>query len=286
MRMILSFTVTVILSFVAFSPVQAAPQTLLLVAQNEDLQFRCSNGRCSAEATAICMQGDRATPEAGTPYEVVEEKRFGTGREEGLTLVGRTSAGQDKSLPLEILGIVSEREHMAVRFTISEQVLKQHQVASLRLRMKHSVVLEPVWHEGDANPQYSSDIEETIGPGRDIAENIFAFRKDDVAVAQILRDLLNDLPREDVASVNERRAAFDNVLRRRMAGTEKGLTDRVRVQAKDAVASCGYIRDEEMWFRGYHTRVSRYRDCIGQRHDSLIREVNKTYWKAREGAGV
>lgn len=281
MRTIFSIAATLILAFVAPGPAHAAPQTLLLVAQDEALEFRCANGRCSAEATAICMQGNRATPEAGTPYEVVEEARFSTGREDGLVLVGQTATGQDKTLPVEILGIVSEREHMAVRFTVSEAVLKRHEVAALRLRMTHSVVLEPVWHEGDAHPQYLSDIEETIGPGRHAAERIFAFRKDDVTAVRILRDLLNDLPREAVASRAERRAAFDRVLRRRTAGSGGGLA-----QAREAVAACGHIEDEEMWFRGYHERVSRYRDCIGRLHDALIKDVNETYWKARDGAGV
>jgi len=286
MRMFLSFAASLVAACLAIGSAGAAPQTLLLVAQDEELQFRCANGRCSAEATAICMQGDRATPEAGTPYEVVEEARFSTGRQEGLILVGRTAAGHEKSLPIEMLGIVSEREHMAVRFTVAEDTLKQREVVSLRLRMKHSVVLEPVWRDGDAHPQYLSDIEDTIGQGRDVAERIFAFRKDDVTAAQVLRDLLNDLPRETVASVADRRAAFVKALQRRTAGIGGGLTIGAQTRAKDAVASCSHITDEEMWFRGYHERVSRYRDCIGRMHDSLIKDVNETYWKAREGAGV
>jgi hypothetical protein len=286
MRMIPSFFITVATAFFAFSPAQAAPQNLLLVAQNDDVEFRCANGRCSAEATAICMQMARATPESGTPYELVEEARFGTGRKEGLVLVGQTKAGLEKTLPLEVLGIVAEREHMAVRFTVSEDVLKQHKVAALRLRMRHSVVLEPVWHEGDAHPQFDEDIAASIGPGRDIAEQVFAFRDDQVTAARVLRDMLNRLPREEVATVTERKAAFDKALKRRAAFRNNTVTRAARTQAREAVESCGYIEDEEMWFRGYHTRVSRFRDCIGQRHDALIKDVNQTYWKAREGAGV
>jgi hypothetical protein len=40
-----------------------------------------------------------------------------------------------------------------------------------------------------------------------------------------------------------------------------------------------------MWYHAFHTRISRYRNCIGYRHDRLIKEVNKTYWDARKGAG-
>ena len=232
------------------------------------------------------MQEDRATPEAGTPYEVVAEARFGTGREEGLMLIGQSADGREKALPVDILGIVSEREHMAVRFTVSEDVLKQHDVAALRLRMKHSVVLEPVWQEGDAHPQYDQDIANSIGPGRDIAEHILAFRSDQVTVARVLRDMLNELPREEVATVAERQAAFENALKRRAAFQGGALSKMADTQARSAMRSCSHIEDQEMWFRGYHTRVSRYRDCIGQRHDALIKDVNKSYWKAAEGAGV
>jgi len=286
MRMLPSFAAALAAAFSLIGSAAAAPQNLLLVAQNDDVEFRCANGRCSAEATAICMQGERATPEAGTPYEVVLEARFGTGREEGLTLIGRTAAGAEKTLPVEMLGIVSEREHMAVRFTIAESVLRKHDVASLHLRMKHSVVLEPVWHDGDAHPQFDADIAESIGRGRDIAEQVFAFRDNQVTAARVLRDMLNELPRESVASVAARQAAFERAMTRRAAFRGGAMTNAANAQARAAMESCGYIEDQEMWFRGYHTRVSRYRDCIGQRHDALIKDVNKTYWKARDGAGV
>jgi hypothetical protein len=75
-------------------------------------------------------------------------------------------------------------------------------------------------------------------------------------------------------------------MKRRATFRGGAMTNTARAQAQEAMESCSYIEDQEMWFRGYHTRVSRYRDCIGQRHDALIKDVNKTYWKAHEGAGV
>ena len=102
----------------------AAPQAMLLVAGGEDLQFRCTGVECLAEATSICLQAERATPRAKTPYELVDEERYGTGRANGLQLVGITAAGEEKTLPLETMRIIAEREHMAVRFIVDKAVFR------------------------------------------------------------------------------------------------------------------------------------------------------------------
>ena len=269
----------------AMTSASAAPQNLLLVAKGDDLQFRCVGGECFAEATSICLQYERATPEAGTPYELVDEARYGTGRPDGLTLIGKTADGGEKSLPLETMGIVSERGHAAVRFNVAESTLQEHGLVDLRLRVAHNAVLAPVWQVGDPNPQLESDIELSMGPERAVAERTLELREPRVVAAQILRDTMNGLPRKQVASTEQRTTAFAQAIEARQARTGQALPDAALAQARDVFAACGRINDETMWYRGFHTKISRYRDCLGQRHDTLIKDVNESYWKTMRGAG-
>ena len=270
----------------AMSAASAAPQTLLLVANDDDLQFRCANGECFAEATTMCLQYERASPTPGTPYELVNEARYGTGRPAGLTLIGMTAGGGEKTLPIEALRIQSERDHMSARFTVDESLLEQHGLQSVHLRIAHNVVLAPVWQVGDPKPQLEPDIELSMGPLRATAERILALRENRVVAAQIVRDTLNALPRGRVATADERKASFDYAITKRAAKSGKATPAVALTQATQALNSCGYIKDGEMWYRAFHTRISRYRDCLGQRHDALIKDVNETFWDAARNAGM
>lgn len=269
----------------AAAAANAAPQAMLLVASGDRLPFRCSGDQCLAEATSLCLQFDRATPQPGTPYEVVDERRYDTGRPNGLHLVGITASGAEKPLPLEVMQLISEREHMAVRFIVLKSVLQQNAVDRLELRVTQNVVVAPVWGPGDANPQMDEDLELALGPLRLIAESVLHRQRDNVASVQLLGDLLNALPRDRVASVRERRQIYQTVLAARSRRAAKPLSPEAVAGAQAALDACGSIRDKEMWLRGLNTRVSRYRSCIGYRHDKLIKQVNRGYWDAAQSPG-
>jgi len=285
MRLLYLFSIALLTAFYPFAPAAAAPQTLLLVAQNDDLVFQCLKGDCIVEASGLCLQYDRATPTPGTPYELVDEGRYGTGREDGLTVIGRTAGGAEKVLPLEAVTIASEREHMAIRFTLPKSLLDKHGLASVALRVTHNVVLAPVWHEGDPKPQLEDDLYLSMGPQRTVAERSLAANTDHVVATEILRDTLNSMPRGRVATKDERDAAFALAVDKRRARRGGVLPKTSLAQAHKALNYCDYINDEDMWFRGYYERISRYRGCLGQRHDKLIKGVNRTYWKAFTGTG-
>ena len=274
------------LLFAAMSAASAAPQTLLLVANDDDLQFRCADGKCFAEATTMCLQYERASPTPGTPYELVSEARYGTGRTAGLTLIGMTSGGGEKTLPIEALSIQSERDHMSARFSVDQSLLEQHGLESVRLRIAHNLVLAPIWQVGDPKPQMETDIELSMGPLRATAERILAMRHTRVVAAQIVRDTLNALPRDRVATPDERTASFELALAKRAERTGQATPAVALSQAEHALDSCGYIKDGVMWYRAFHTRISRYRDCLGQRHDALIKNVNEKFWDAARNAGM
>lgn len=263
----------------------AAPQAMMLVANGDSIPFRCTDDLCLAEATSICLQAARATPHAGTPYEPVDERRYGTGRPNGLHLVGITAAGAEKPLPVETMRIVSERDHMAVRFVVQRLTLEEQAVDRLELRIMENVVIQPIWMLGDPYPLLDDELELVMGPMRATAEAVLERRRDGVTAARLLGDLLNDLPRDRVASIEERQRAFDNVLDARTAKAGKPMPAAALSDARAALDACAFIQDTEMWYQALDTRVSRYRRCVGYRHDMLIKDVNKDYWKARDGAG-
>ena len=282
----LAFAATAILGLTAAATASAAPQAMLLVAGGESLPFRCTGGECLAEATSICLQSERATPRAKTPYELVDEERYGTGRANGLQLVGITASGEEKTLPLETMHIMAEREHMAVRFIVEKAALDENGVDRLELRVAHNVVVAPVWKPGDANPLSEEEIELVMGPLRATAENILRESRDRVTSARILGDMLNDLPRDRVATIAEREAVYQQVLAARSEEAGGPLPPEALAGAQAALDGCSYIKDEEMWYQAFERRISRYRSCIGYRHDRVIKEVNETYWDRVKSPGM
>ena len=269
----------------ASSTAMAAPQAMLLVAGGDSIQFRCIDEKCLAEATAICLQEERATPHAGTEYEPLDERRYGTGRPNGLHLVGLSASGEEKALPLDKMKIVSEREHMAVRFVVARAVLEQQGLERIELRVTQNVVIAPVWQLGDPKPHLFEELDMVMGPIRDTAESTLLQRRDTVQSARLLGDLLNELPRDRVATIEERQTMFRNSVSARAGKVGSALTAESLRAAQEAIDACDFIRDKEMWYRTLQTRVSRYRSCISYRHDKLIKDVNKSYWEAIKGAG-
>ena len=277
MRFALIAVSAAVFSLFTTAGAQAAPQTLLLVAQGNDLYFTCAGEHCTTEGSSLCLQYERASPTRGTPYELVNEARYGTGRPTGLTLIGQTASGSEKTLPLDSMSIASERDHMAAR-------LAAHGVESAKLRVTHNVVLAPVWQLGDPNPQLEADYELSMGPLRAAAESTLKRQQTEVRVAHIVRDTMNALPRGRVATKEERKTAFDTALT--LHGQKAGGIPQNDVdKARKNIASCDYIDDREMWFRGYYEKVSRYRGCLGQRHDNLMKDVNQQYWDSMKGTG-
>jgi hypothetical protein len=278
--------ITAVAGLVAASATaSAAPQAMMLVAGGDTLQFRCSGEQCIAEATSICLQYQRSTPRAGTPYELVDEERYGTGRQNGLQLVGYAPSGEEKAMPLETVQIVAEREHMAVRFIVEKAALQQKGIDRLELRVAHNVVVAPVWRPGDADPLTDGELEMVIGPIRAVAENILRQQPDRVMSARLLGDMLNDMPRDRVASLEERDHIYREVVAARSRQAGGPLSGDTLATAQAALDACSFIQDEEMWYQAFQTRISRYRACIGYRHDKLIKEVNEAHWEAMQAPG-
>jgi len=138
---------------------------------------------------------------------------------------------------------------------------------------------------GDPYPHLDDELGLVMGPMRDTAESVLNRRRETVTATRILGDFLNDLPRDRVAAIAERRQIFDRALAARTVKSPVPIPAASLADAQAALAACDFIHDTEMWYQTLHTPVSRYRRCIGYRHDKLIKDVNKTYWKARDDVG-
>ena len=56
------FVLAVSLAFLTGGAGMAAPQTLLIVAENDEISFQCDAQRCVAEVSTICLQQERPSP--------------------------------------------------------------------------------------------------------------------------------------------------------------------------------------------------------------------------------
>ena len=92
----------------------AAPQILGLVATADTpTELKCSNGTCSAEFSAICLQQGREAPKNGTPYRIVDTA--------ALAIVVTGKDGAQRRLPATGLTISNARSYAAVTISISRR---------------------------------------------------------------------------------------------------------------------------------------------------------------------
>lgn len=280
-RFLLILALLLIAALHPLGPATAAPQTLLLVANDDALLFRCDSDECTAEASTICLQYKRPSPAHGTRYAPVDEARRNPGSGAGLTLVGRLPSGAEQTLPLSYLRIVSERGHRAVRFNLQKTLLAQNGFDSIALRVAHNVVLAPVPRADDPDPQREADIKLSLGPQRDIAERTLARRAERVIAAETIRDTLNTLPRDRAASKQERKTAFARAVAKRRS--QRGqLSESALGEIRNAFGHCGYARNSDTLFEGFYGRISSYRSCLNDRHDRLMMDINQQYWRDAE----
>src|SRR3546814_11262235 len=88
-----------------------------------------SSDVCSSDlVTASCLQPDRANPERGTDYSIVPD----SAGKDRITLHGRTADGREMTLPVDrYLAVTAEREHLAVKLSVPNSVMKEHVLTDL-----------------------------------------------------------------------------------------------------------------------------------------------------------
>lgn len=265
-------------AFFGIGTAAAAPQVLMVVTPSDELPLTCTNGECTTEVAAICMQPDRANPTRGKNYHVdtANIKGAKTSRaEDAMTLVGYTNQGGEVSLPVDgTLRIQAEREHYAVTLRVDAGVLAQHQLKSLAVRVTGNVLLFPQAEEADPKPQTMADAALARSTLRQTAERILDKRADTIDGARVVRAAINALPVSRATTEAERQAARDT-------SYKVAVSDTARGQADAAFRACRSVSDNAMSTR-YNSRYG-YRACLGVMHDDLIDGVNKEYWDALKG---
>lgn len=257
----------------AFSlPVLAAPQLLAVAATPTPQPLRCSNGVCAADFSSFCLQKQRSNPQPGTAYTPYDETSF--------TLIYADSAGAEHRVPAnDMIRITSKRGFTAVKAELDEQALKDLNAVSAALSVSGGATLIPVPVAGDDDPIRPDEIETAVSTLRPLADQWLSGAGDKSQAVGIVNTLINLTPLEAPLSGQARAGLWDRTWQRVAAYSPEagGLPGQAAVErARDMYDAC-------LW----RVEIGRYptmRDCLGVKHDSLLQDMNLSYWKA-SGAG-
>ena len=254
----LSAALAPLLLMLGASPVAAAPQILAVIATAEPVTLQCEFGDCRAEFTVYCIEKRRNSPLPGTAYRIYDPK--------SLTLDGVRRDGSTVRLAAsELLAITTERGHTAVRMSLPSRVLRQLDLASVRVSVGAGASLIPQPTAGDRRPHSEIDIMRATGPLRTAAAAIVDNGGAQIEAARVTLRLVNALPRAGRATQSERDQAW---ARFAPAADADGR----------AIAKAGFERCSATTKSG----LMSLRQCLGSWHDTLIGKLNTQYWEAIE----
>lgn len=243
-------------------PVAAAPQILGLVAYNDAVPLKCGWGQCSAELITLCLQKHRDNPLPNTPYTFHGE---GTA-----TLVVTDAAGNRKRLrAADHVRIITARSFTAVRVEMTERKLRELGGVEVALTVDPGMSLVPVPQKGDPNPITEDEIAYTTAYLRKEADRWLKGSQPKTVAARIVNRMINLTPR--AGRVKE--AKWQNIWDRSIA--DEASQERVAgvSQAEDIFGACKYMV-------GDLGRYFSMRRCLETKHDSLMLDMNTSYWQA------
>ena len=242
----------------AAAPALAAPQILGLIASAEPVPLECWGRECAAEFTAFCLEQHRRSPTRGRAYYPADPA--------SLTVEGVRGDGSVVALDLGgRLAVTTVRSHTAVRISVPSSVLREAGLAEVRVAVGPLATLVPVPVAGDPKPHSETDIALAAGPLRRAAAASVDRAGVTLAAVRLTSRLINALPPRGRASDRQRAAVWEGAV-----GTTAG--------PGRALASEGF----ERCYRTTRASLMSLRQCLGSWHDSLIGELNTSYWKAIE----
>ncbi|MEK9723148.1 MAG: hypothetical protein VW405_06640 [Rhodospirillaceae bacterium] len=237
----------------------ASPQALGLVATYGDVELKCEGATCTADFTAFCLQKERDTPHAGTPYFLVDGE---------IRLTGTTAAGETVALDAgSALRIESRRQYFAVRLTVPRQAVEAAGATRVAVNVLDGVVLLPETPVGDATPHSRAEVAMLGEKMRAIGTDYVDADLQRMAAARILGDVINGLPERGKGSRELRERLWNDAVGNRRGNTPARAIDR----ARGIYELCG-------WTAGRGT--PNMRDCLEGQHDDMIRFLNGEYWRA------
>ncbi len=254
----LSAALVPLLLILGASQVAAAPQILAVIASAEPVTLQCERGECRAEFTVYCIEKLRSSPLPGTAYSFHDPNT--------LTLEGVRRDGSTVRLAgSELLAITTERGHTAVRMSLPSRVLRQFDLASVRVSVGEGASLIPQPIAGDRWPHSEMDIVLATGPQRAAAAAFVDDGGARIEAARVTLRLINALPRAGRATQTERDQAWARFAP--PAGVEG------RALAKAGFENCSATTN---------SGLMSLRQCLGSLHDTLIGKLNTRYWEAIE----
>ncbi len=230
--------------------VQAAPQSLALVATERTVELTCEGGACAAEFSTFCLQMDRFSPRPGTPYRLAGGE---------IRLVGTTEDGRRVELDArQYLRFESLRTHLALRISVARQQIDRLGLERVAVAVGENITLVPdeITEDGDAD---LAILTEKLRP---LGSLIVDENRVRMAAARITNRLINALPATG-------RADADAALWRRAVGD---AAPEAVSMARKSVAFCRFAESRAI--------LGGLRRCLQGEHDAFLDFLNSTYWKA------
>ncbi len=258
---------TVVFLGAPLSSALAAPQALALLETGGPVALTCADGVCKAEFSTYCLQQERDLPGAGVAYRVA---RNGPVR---LILTGPDGGIRTMPAGAHVRITAARSSHTAVVIEMPRSSLAALGARQAAIDIGSRVTLTPVPVPGDSNPQSEQDQRIAAGPLRNLGAKIVDPAGPAVATVRVLNRLVNALP--EVIEID--RTAGDRLLQQALDGGFAKAPPTQVTQASKAFAACWNTR---------HIEVGAYsvRSCLQRRHDGLMWDQVKRYWKAA-GAG-
>ncbi len=241
----------------------AAPQALAVIASNEPVPMQCADGSCNVILSAFCLQKDRKPPAHFTPYHPISG--------DGITVIAQTRAGETVRLPGDsLLSFTSHRGYNAVEAKLNLDQLAALDPVTLSVEVGARVTLAPDAEIDDPDPLTEDDLAMAAGPLRAAGEAIFEQPGKGTDAARLIGVAINLFADDDFSAQSASPEAWDRVATRATGMTAAGVATGQRHfrSCQNQVASS----------TGHSLRT-----CLVRRHDWLMRDINKVYWKAVEG---
>jgi hypothetical protein len=241
------------------SVVQAAPQSLGLVATAEPVPMICDDDGCVVQLSSFCLQGDRKSPNFNTPYHV----DGGT----GLWLHLTDANGSLRTVPAEgLLRFVSTRGYTAIDATVSTADMAALGAVDMALEVGKLVTLFPEAVPGDPNPITPEEVAFAKGEARRLAASIFDSSEGLGDTISIIDRSINSMTIMTRLNDEERRDLWS-----RVAGVplDEAVDNRTRGAAEMFSECLGDLRRK---------MVFGLRNCLEGRRDELLIRANVTLW--------
>jgi hypothetical protein len=250
----------IVLSLVFGGRASAAPQILGLLATTAPTPLTCTDGVCSAQLSAFCLQEHRKSPTAGTAY------RPAKGTALTLSVTGRD--GVERTLPVgHRATIEAHREFHAVRIAIPESELRALGGQKAAIAVGELASLIPVAQPGDKIPLDAREIAYITGPHRKAVEKILD--TETAVSAQTVSRLISALPR-GWTTAERRKRLWRDVMGDKPA---QSLHTGIRSAQRDYL----YCKRWADTGRGYGLR-----DCLEEMHDYTTSGITKKAWSVSQ----